>query len=198
MAKQETMQQKKGAQVLSQTRELIKQASCNEDEYFKINRYVYARLQQLDEGREKKKKIKTQLFNKNPRCHFCSKEFAGIKGVELHRIDSEKGYNETNCVLSHKECHNDGHKHKDSKNEPIIGKSKIVMQKTITGKHETIRALMEELLLANYDKNSFKPTITYDEIKKIVLSEFPTSKFNKKHLSWYVNKILKNGEFINA
>lgn len=42
--------------------------------------------------------------------------------------------------------------------------------KSATGKYESIRTLMEELLLANYDKNSFKPTITYDEIKKIVLS----------------------------
>lgn len=70
--------------------------------------------------------------------------------------------------------------------------------KSISGKYESLRALMEELLLANYDKNSLKPTITYDEIEKIVFSEYPTSKFNKKHLSWYVNKILKNGEFINA
>jgi hypothetical protein len=34
-----------------------------------------------------------------------------------------------------------------------------------------------------------KPPLTYEEILKNVLKYHPESKFNKKHLSWYKNKL---------
>jgi hypothetical protein len=34
-----------------------------------------------------------------------------------------------------------------------------------------------------------KPPLTYEEILKNVLKYHPESKFNKKHMSWYKNKL---------
>ena len=34
-----------------------------------------------------------------------------------------------------------------------------------------------------------KPPLTYEEILKNVLEYHPESKFNKKHLAWYKNKL---------
>jgi len=34
-----------------------------------------------------------------------------------------------------------------------------------------------------------KPPLTYEELLKNVLKYHPESKFNKKHLSWYKNKL---------
>jgi hypothetical protein len=34
-----------------------------------------------------------------------------------------------------------------------------------------------------------KPPLTYEEILKNVLKYHPESRFNKKHLSWYKNKL---------
>jgi hypothetical protein len=37
-----------------------------------------------------------------------------------------------------------------------------------------------------------KPSLAYEEILKNVLKHHPESKFNRKHLSWYKNKLRLN------
>ena len=106
---EQTEIKKKGDEILRQVRDLIRDKAKDDagkvdpDAWFKINRWVYARLQ-LDE-RRRKYKVKTNLFKKNPKCHYCGKTFDKIKGVELHRLDRSRGYYEDNCVLVHRECH---------------------------------------------------------------------------------------------
>ena len=71
---------------------------------FKLNRWVFARLQ-LDE-RKAKRPIKEELWEIGDRsCHKCHKAFPSLKGVELHRLDPNTGYSLENCVLLHKSCH---------------------------------------------------------------------------------------------
>jgi hypothetical protein len=43
-----------------------------------------------------------------------------------------------------------------------------------------------------------KPPLTYEEILKNVLKHHPESKFNKKHLAWYNNKLGLNKFFLKS
>ena len=92
-------------QILEQLRKQIKAAAGeNSVDRFKINRYVYARLQ----GDEKKKKPKkADLFDKQKGfCAICKKRISNIKDTDTHRINDKLGYDDINNVeLVHRSCH---------------------------------------------------------------------------------------------
>lgn len=93
---------KNGKIILNSVRKRIKDmANGDYDVEFKINRYIYSRLQ-LDE-RNLKDKIRKKL--KSSKCHVCGKTFTTIKGVHLHRLDETRGYHMDNCVFVHRKCH---------------------------------------------------------------------------------------------
>ncbi len=71
---------------------------------FKLNRWVFSRLLQ-DETRAKRP-IKKELWESGMQtCQACGQPFASLKGVELHRKDSDKGYSAENSELLCRECH---------------------------------------------------------------------------------------------
>jgi hypothetical protein len=79
-------------------------AGSDEVLHFKINRWVFARLLQ-DEIRVKRP-IKNSLWESGMRsCQACGKHFDSLKGVEIHRKETDKGYSADNCVLVCRECH---------------------------------------------------------------------------------------------
>jgi len=95
----------KARQILDQVRSQIKEAvSGNPDDWFKINRYVYARLMQ-DE--RKKKPKKTVLFDKQKGlCWLCKKRIDNIRDTDTHRRSEKLGYDDiNNVVLVHRSCH---------------------------------------------------------------------------------------------
>lgn len=96
---------KLGDQVLKQAREAINFASGGDMTLkFKLNRWVYARLQ-LDE-RKIKENIKDLLWTVgDKKCGKCGKEFETVKGVELHRVNGSQVYSVDNCQLLCKPCH---------------------------------------------------------------------------------------------
>ena len=57
--------------------------------------------------------------------------------------------------------------------------------KSVTGKHKSVKALMEEILTSD-------PEIKYEDAEAQVKAEFPDSAFNKGHFSWYKRKILRD------
>lgn len=72
--------------------------------YFKLNRWVYSRLMQYEI--QLKKPIKQALWDSGIRaCQSCRKEFSNIKGLEIHRKDSDLGYSKENCELLCRLCH---------------------------------------------------------------------------------------------
>jgi hypothetical protein len=94
-----------GDTILNQARTQMDSA-CGEDQdfRFKVNRWVYSRLQ-LDE-RKIKTPIKKSLWRSGVRaCQQCGKSFDSIKGVELHRKNSRLDYSVNNCVLLCDPCH---------------------------------------------------------------------------------------------
>ncbi len=95
----------KARQILKQVRSQIKEvAGENPDVWFKINRYVYARL--LGDERKKKPK-KADLFDKQKGlCWICKGRIDKIKDTDTHRIDEKLGYDDVdNVVLVHQGCH---------------------------------------------------------------------------------------------
>ncbi len=94
-----------GDNILNHIRMMIREISKdNEDFEFKLNRWVYARLQQ-DEIR-KKRPIKRELWDLGTRsCRGCDKIFQTLKGVEIHRKDESKAYSINNCELLCRSCH---------------------------------------------------------------------------------------------
>jgi len=71
---------------------------------FRLNRWIFARLQQ-DEIRVKRP-IKKKLWDDGMQsCQACKQPFTKLKGVELHRTDASKGYSVGNCELLCRECH---------------------------------------------------------------------------------------------
>lgn len=56
-----------------------------------------------------------------------------------------------------------------------------------SGKFKSIRHLMENLLAKN-------KKLTFEKANESVLKEYPDSKFNNVHFSWYKNKIVSHGE----
>ena len=179
------LMQDKGDKILIKVRKLIEKAAHNNDDKFYFNRYVFQRLR-WDEQKGKDK-IKKKLFEKKPQCNFCGKSFASIKGIVLHRKDDTRGYDINNSVVTCEKCHRRVHTNEKSI-EPNNKNVSSVRLKSITGEHKYIRQLVEELLDSN-------PNISYEEMEKNVLKEFPKSAFNKNHYAWYINKIIVNGEF---
>lgn len=94
-----------GDAILKHARSVI-DAECGEEQdfRFKVNRWVYSRLQQ-DEIRVKRP-IKKHLWNSGIRsCQGCGKDFDSLKGVEIHRKDSRRNYSKDNCLLLCRPCH---------------------------------------------------------------------------------------------
>ena len=94
-----------GDEILGHARFVIGVASRNDEQMrFKLNRWVYARLMQ-DEIREKRP-VKHTLWDSGIKaCQRCGQKFKSIKGVEIHRKDSNKTYSVENCQLLCRECH---------------------------------------------------------------------------------------------
>ncbi len=95
----------KAKKILTEVRERIDKAACGDaDAWFKINRYVYARLQ-LDERKTKPKKV--DLFDSQKGlCWICKKRIDNIKDTDTHRLEAELGYGEKDSVvLVHRKCH---------------------------------------------------------------------------------------------
>lgn len=83
-------------------------ASEDDDLRFKLNRWVFGRLQQ--DERKTKRPIKKQLWEMGERsCSECGKVFEELKGIELHRKDTDAEYSLENCVLLHRGCHQKVH-----------------------------------------------------------------------------------------
>ena len=80
----------------------------NDDLYFKLNRWIYSRLQ--NDERNRKNSIKQKLWNAGmQKCRSCGKVFSSLKGTELHRKDDNKGYILDNCELLCSKCHKEKH-----------------------------------------------------------------------------------------
>ena len=94
-----------GDAILKQVRVALSQAAPGDvDLRFKINRWVYSRLQ-LDE-RSGKPAIKQKLWDGGRwKCPIDGKGAESLKGLELHRVDPTLSYSIDNCVLLHRECH---------------------------------------------------------------------------------------------
>lgn len=76
---------------------------------FKLNRWVYARLQ-LDERRAKSV-IKKELWRMGmTSCCKCNKRFPALNGVHIHREDGDAGYSLQNCILLCRPCHQKLHR----------------------------------------------------------------------------------------
>lgn len=94
-----------GDVILRETRIAITKAAKNDSNLrFKINRWVYSRLQ-LDE-RQTKKPFKQALWDSGIRgCQRCGEPFSSLKGVHLHRVNATKEYSYDNCQLLCVLCH---------------------------------------------------------------------------------------------
>ena len=98
-------------EILNKTREYINDyAGGDLDKWFYANRFVYARLQK--DERRTKTPLKKKLLESNQPCYYCKKHFKNKTGVNLHRLDDERGYSLDNCVLMHSECHKKFHAEK--------------------------------------------------------------------------------------
>lgn len=94
-----------GDAILSQVRSALSEAAPQDANLrFKLNRWVYSRLQ-LDE-RSGKPAIKQKLWDGGRwKCPIDGKGAESLKGLELHRVDPNLSYSIDNCVLLHRECH---------------------------------------------------------------------------------------------
>ena len=95
----------KAKKILDNVRQQIKKAAVEDsDNWFKINRYVYTRLQ-ADERKTKPKKV--DLFDKQKGiCWYCKERIDSIKDTDTHRLDEKLGYGQADqVVLVHRSCH---------------------------------------------------------------------------------------------
>jgi len=93
-----------GDAILSHVRFVINETITDDASRFKLNRWVYSRLQQ-DENKQKRP-IKQKMWDYGIQsCQACGKNFNTSKGVEIHRKDSSKGYSVENCELLCRPCH---------------------------------------------------------------------------------------------
>ena len=94
-----------GDEILRQVRVMLDLAARDDGLMrFKLNRWVFSRLLQ-DEIRIKRPIKKHLRETGGQKCQVCGQPFKSIKGVELHRTDSAKGYAVENCELLCRECH---------------------------------------------------------------------------------------------
>lgn len=96
---------RKGDPILNRVRLAVSSAAGQDaDLKFRLNRWVFSRLQQ-DEIRAKRP-IKRELWDRGVRaCQACNQPFHSLKGVELHRKNEMLGYSVDNCELLCRECH---------------------------------------------------------------------------------------------
>ena len=92
-------------------RSINKAAGTDPDRQFVVNRYVYQRLQ--GDERKPHKNLKEALYKDNPCCDGCKKKLRNLRGINIHRKDSQKTYLLQNCVLMHPRCHTELHKRGD-------------------------------------------------------------------------------------
>ena len=94
-----------GDAILSHVRLVISLAAAQDANLqFKLNRWVFSRLQQ--EEIRVKRPIKRKLWERGMRaCQACRQPFDSPKGMELHRKDGSHGYSLENCELLCRECH---------------------------------------------------------------------------------------------
>lgn len=64
-------------------------------------------------------------------------------------------------------------------------KTRVQRAKSTSGKYKSVRHLMEVIFAKNAD-------MAYDKIEAHVKKEFPSSKFQKTHYSWYKNQIISH------
>jgi hypothetical protein len=93
-----------GDSILKDVRSAMEAASHNDSGFqFRLNRWIYSRLQQ-DEIKTKRP-IKKQLWDSGIRsCQKCGEPFKSLKGVEIHRTDSQ-AYSLSNTMLLCRSCH---------------------------------------------------------------------------------------------
>ncbi len=96
-----------GDALLNHIRSMVQETAGDDpDLRFKLNRWIYARLQQDD--RTASRLIKKELWDlgiHHCQDQKCRKKFRTLKGVEIHRIDSSHAYSLENCELLCKPCH---------------------------------------------------------------------------------------------
>ena len=98
----------KGKKILSYVKDCLRRRTNSYDEEFHVNRFIFSRLKKIEN--ERKNKIKSKLYEKNAKCHYCKKEFTSKKDIEAHRLHDNRGYHEDNCVLVCRVCHQNEHK----------------------------------------------------------------------------------------
>jgi len=98
----------KGEKILSYVKDYLQRKTNSYDEEFHVNRFIFSRLKKIEN--ERKKKIKSKLYEKDAGCHYCKKDFAPKEDIEAHRLNDNRGYHEDNCVLVCRACHQDEHK----------------------------------------------------------------------------------------
>ena len=114
MEKTDPMVKKLGDSILMQTRNARdKDANFETDPdfWFKVNRWVFARLQ--EDERKIKDPIKKHLLKSQNKCLLCPKSFKSGKEIEIHRKDATKCYRLDNCILLCRHCHQLLHKSVD-------------------------------------------------------------------------------------
>ncbi|MBI5039040.1 MAG: HNH endonuclease [Nitrospirae bacterium] len=105
----------RGHAILRKVKKMTVDASSgDQDKEFYFNRFVYQRLRKEELDNQK---IRQLLYDKDNRCHSCKSKFDSIKGVVLHRLDDDKRYIKSNCVLVCKECHPKYHRGKNTSNK---------------------------------------------------------------------------------
>jgi len=100
-----------GDNVLNHVRFVISLAAGQDANLkFKLNRWVSSRLLQ-DEIRIKRP-IKRNLWDSGVQaCQACGQTFGSLKGVEIHRKNTDLGYSLENCELLCRECHQELYRH---------------------------------------------------------------------------------------
>jgi len=96
---------REGNRILEKTRkDITGSAKGDADKWFKLNRWVFARLQ--EDERKTKRDLKKKLIRKVDYCGHCGKKFNSKKFIDIHRINKDKAYSEDNCILVHNgKCH---------------------------------------------------------------------------------------------
>jgi len=94
-----------GDALLNHVRFVIGMAAGDDVDFrFKVNRWIFARLQQ--EEIRLKRPIKQKLWDSGMKsCVWCGKKFDVLKEVEIHRKNPESTYSIDNCILVCRPCH---------------------------------------------------------------------------------------------
>ena len=96
-----------GDEILNHANSIMDISSGDDaDLRFRINRWVYSRLQRSEIMA--KRPIKEKLWESGMRtCQApkCNKVFESLRDVEIHRVDQQRRYSMENCILMCRECH---------------------------------------------------------------------------------------------